>query len=123
MNEYEVVNEKVGITPSLLNGMGGRIQGEALLNLITKTLASLETDYSELKSLLDQESWQAAGEKAHQLKGSAYMFGCEEILFFLDRISEKNAGLIGTETFRNNFSARSRGCLERLQQALDNEGK
>ncbi len=113
----------MGSTPSLLNGMGGRIQGEALLNLITKTLTTLEKDYAELKSLLDQESWQDAGSKAHQLKGSAYLFGCEEILFFLDRISEKNAGLIGTETFKDNFWETSRRCLEKLQQALDNQGK
>ena len=118
-----MVNKKTGSTSSLLNGMGGKIQGEALLNLLTKTLMTLEKDYPELKSLLDQESWQAAGEKAHQLKGSAYLFGCEEILFFLDRISEENTGLIGTETFKNNFWETSLMCLEKLQQALDNEGK
>lgn len=108
--------------PSLLNGMGGRIQGEALTVLLTKTLATLEKDYSELKSLLDAGQWKEAGEKAHQLKGSAYMFECDEVLFFLDRILEKNTGLLETDTFKNNFWNRAQGCLERLRQAVDDAG-
>lgn len=119
----ESVTDKTRATPSLLNGMGGRIQGENLISLLTTTLITLEKDYSELRSLLDQKLWQAASAKAHQLKGSAYLFGGEDILFFLDRIVEGNTGLIGTETFKNNFWGRSQGCLEKLQQALDKEGK
>lgn len=118
-----MATDKTNVVPSLLNGMGGRIQGEALMSLLTTTLTTLEKDYSELWSLLDQESWQAASTKAHQLKGSAYLFGGEDILFFLDRITEENTGLIGTETFKNNFWGRSQDCLEKLQQALDKEGK
>ncbi len=118
-----VKSESSGVIPSLLNGMGGQIQGEALLNLITKTLATLEVEYVDLKTLLDQELWQAAGEKAHQLKGSVYLFGCGEILFFLDSIANKNTGLIGTETFKDNFWETSHTCLKKLQEALDSECK
>lgn len=95
------------------------MQDAELLRLLSETLVTLEKDYSELKALLDEESWQAAGRKAHQLKGSAYLYECPGILFFLERITEKNAALITTETFKNNFWQRSRECLGRLQQAID----
>lgn len=118
-----VNNESVDTGPSLLNGMGGKIKGEALVTLLARTLTTLEKAFADLESLLDNELWDEAGEKAHQLKGSAYLYGCGEVLFFLNSITEKNAGLIGSATFKNNFRHRSNECLDRLQLALDNEGK
>lgn len=109
----------VNPNPNLLNGMGGRIQGEALLKLLTQTLTTLDNDYAELKSMLDDELRDKAGEKAHQLKGSAYLFDCGEILFFLEKIAARNTEFVSTATFKNTFWERAMTCLGRLRVAID----
>jgi HPt (histidine-containing phosphotransfer) domain-containing protein len=106
-------------TPGLLNGFGGRIGGSELSQLLSKTLATLEQDYAMLQQLLFEQSWEPAAEKAHQLKGSAYLFECADVVFFLEQITAKNVEFIGTSVFREDLEQQLQSCLGRLQQALD----
>ncbi|MEZ5533999.1 MAG: hypothetical protein R3F02_00105 [Thiolinea sp.] len=106
--------------PGLLNGFGGRIDGNELSALLQKTLTTLEYEYNELNVFLVSQSWELAADKAHQLKGSAYLFECEEILACLELIADKNTDAISSAAFRENIKQQVGICLGRLRRAKDN---